>query len=86
MKVVDKSAQHNHKTFSEIKIGETFYVTSPDTIYMKTQNFYSEYDDGYYFDCWVLANAFCLNDGKKAKFAPNDKINLVRCECVIINK
>lgn len=86
MKVVDKSTNRNHKSFSEIKVGETFYVDSPDTIFMKTQNFYSEYDDGYFYDYDVIANAFCINNGQKRKFANYNKVVLVQCECVIINK
>ena len=54
MKIIDNRAKESTKKFVEIKIGETFCTTSSNTIFMKTENFYSEIDDGYIYDRYVI--------------------------------
>jgi len=85
MKIIDNRGKIISKNFSEIKIGETFYTTSPDTIFMKTENFYIEFDDGYYLDREIIANSFCLNNGKRKFFRDKCDVYPVNCECVITN-
>lgn len=85
MKIIDNRAKESTKKFVEIKIGETFCTTSSNTIFMKTENFYSEIDDGYIYDRYVIANAFCLNNGKRMFFNLYDNVTPITCECVIKN-
>lgn len=86
MKIIDNRAKETTKNFGELKVGDTFCTAKSDTVFMKTENFYYEFDDGHFRDCDIIANAFCLHDGKKKRFNSNDKVIPLTCECVIVNK
>lgn len=86
MKIIDNRARENTKMFSELKIGETFCTATKDKVFMKTEKFCYEYNDGWYLDSYVVANAFCLNDGTKRKFWGSETVIPLNCECVITNK
>lgn len=86
MKIIDNRAKETTKSFSELKIGETFFTKSSDKVFMKTENFYREFDDDYWVDRYVITNAFCLNDGNGYKFYSTEKVIPINCECVIIDK
>ena len=86
MKIIDNRARENIKMFSELSIGETFCTASKDKVFMKTEKFCEVYDDGWYRDSCVLANAFCLNDGTRKRFLTHETVIPLNCECVITNK
>lgn len=86
MKIIDNRKKENTKNFGELKIGETFCTTKSSAVFMKVENFYYEYNDGYFRDCDIIANAFYLNDGKKTRFNSSDKVIPLNCECVIKDK
>lgn len=86
MKIVDNRKQNAAKNFSDIKIGETFSKTYSNEVYMRTENLWEVYDDGYFVDRCVVANAICLSNGGQAMISDCSKVIPLNCECVISEK
>ena len=85
MEIVDNRKQEATIQFSSLKIGDTFCRKGSKEVFMKTENFYDTFDDGWYVDRRVDANAFCLNNGKCMNIASYEKVMPITCKCIIID-
>lgn len=83
MKIVDNRKKEEVKCFSNIKVGETFKKQSGKEIFIKTEDIYSFYDDGYYYEKYLKANAICLSDGKSYCLMSSSQVIPLKCSCVI---
>ena len=78
MRIVDKT-ENIKVAFSDIKVGDTFYYTQSEGIYMKTECAFD--NDGV-----VMANAVNLRLGSLCVFPHDYKVVAVECECVVYDK
>ena len=86
MKITDNRKKENIKSFRDMAIGDVFHQRDSSSIYMKTEEACETMDDGFFHDCYVVANAICLNTGHFKRFLLMDKVIPLNCECIITNK
>ena len=83
MEIIDNRKQETTIQFDSLKIGDTFRRKHSTEVYMKTENFYDTFDDGWYVDRRVAANAFSLNNGKRMKVYSDEQVIPLTCKCII---
>lgn len=78
MKIIDMRSEVKHKTFDDIKVGDTFCRSEKGVIFMRTQALVDR-------SSRTIANAVCLEDGKVSWFDNHTNVIPLNCECVIID-
>ena len=78
MKVIDKTTNTTME-FCNIPIGDVFYYSNSNGIYMKTETLFDE-------DKYIMANAVNLRLGSLCAFLPEYEVIPLNCECVITDK
>ena len=83
MEIIDNRNKETLVPFSSLKIGDTFRCKLSTEVCMKTENFFSTYDDGLLIDRWVSANAFALNNGRCMMILSSERVIPLTCKCII---